>query len=316
MTDRLQILLLGPPQIHLNETEIHIQDMETRLCLCYLATRKGPVPVQEVQQLLYEGQPEAQAQQRLEAWIGQVFAHPPLSAFCIRQPGQLGLDPSRIDTDYAAFQNLLDQAGPVSASEQAGAPLPEGTVAALCQAVDLWRSPRALDGLEIPTGLNRLGLLLSGIRQRLERQYSFALQRLSNHARLTGDIEGSLAHARQALRCDELNQDVHYQVLYALIKLGRHSEARQHFTELEQRLRQELDTSPSPRLVDLYRQVREPTTPLPGASRSLSPWRLQPTRKVPFVGRQEDLFHLRQAYLAGGGILVEGESGLGKTRLL
>ncbi len=316
MTNRLRILLLGPPQIHLDETEIHIQDPETRLCLCYLAIRKSPLPVEEIQQLFYEGQPESQAQERLEAWIGHIIAQTPLSTFLIRQPGMLGLDHSRIDTDYAAFQNLLDQAGPVRSSEQSGLPLPDSTVAALCQAVELWRSPRAMEGLEVPSGFSRLGTWLSGVRQRLERQYSFALQRLSNHARLTGDLEQSLAYARQALICDELNQDVHYQILYALVNLRRRSEAREHFAQLEQRLRQELDASPSPRLVSLYRQVREATTPLPGASRTTLPWRLQPTRKVPFVGRQEDLFNLRQAYLAGGGILVEGESGLGKTRLL
>jgi predicted ATPase len=146
--------------------------------------------------------------------------------------------------------------------------------------------------------------------------HSQVAARLSEHAYHTGDLQLAMEMARLALVNNPLNEVMQYLLLQVLIKTGHLSEARQFFYQLEELLRRELDTTPSPMLADLYLQAREQIKEDRPTLNPMPAWRLHPSLQVPFIGRKSILEQLTRISGRGGCVLIFGESGQGKTRLI
>ena len=310
----VRILLLGPPEVHLDDAPIHIQRRTVRAFLFYLASRGGTIGRQTLLELFWENQPDKLARRRLQETLNQLRRALPLKELLLTTRDMVGLKFERIYVDQLEFQDLVDRTGRIPWNIPASEPLPEHIVERLLHAVGLWRSPKYLDGIGLPStrGLNDWRIRTT---RQMEHLRAHILERLSDHAYATGDLEASLQFARQALDNDELNEDLHYRVMRSMIQMGQTAEAQDYFMGLQDRLRSALDTNPGPQLVNLYRSIREerqrllPPAPKPA-------WHIQPSMQSPFVGRKKALAQLHQALQKGGGVFILGESGQGKTRLM
>ncbi|NOY54505.1 MAG: tetratricopeptide repeat protein [Actinobacteria bacterium] len=153
------------------------------------------------------------------------------------------------------------------------------------------------------------------------QRYLVALSRLVEVTKAQGAYEEALAHARRLTHHDPLREEAHQEVMRLCFLLGRTSDAVQQFERCRSVLAEELGTEPSEPTVELYRRIlrqrRAAIRPLQGEERATL---LGSRSGIPFVGREEErrslIGHLERVLAGPGGVvLVEGEPGIGKTRL-
>jgi len=165
------------------------------------------------------------------------------------------------------------------------------------------------------------------LRTRLRERYMEALRDLIAVANMQRNYPRAVYYARRLLQADPFRESSHRIYMEALYFNRERVQALQHFTQLKHLLKRELAADPMPQTVALYRQIQTGTLPddlpvLIGSSRQV-PHALKTITHISaaFIGRREELARLDEALaqaLNGRGqfILITGESGLGKTRLL
>ena len=153
-------------------------------------------------------------------------------------------------------------------------------------------------------------------RERLHQRYLEALGWLVGLAKAHAAYDDALVYARRLTNEDPLREDGHREVMRLSMLLGRTSDAIRQFERVSEVLAEELGTQPSAETVELHdrivrrRRLSQPTvapTPLP--------------ERVPLIGRERErdqaVTVLERAIGGrGGALLVEGEPGVGTSRLL
>ncbi len=216
---------------------------------------------------------------------------------------------------------------------------PDANPTELQEAVDLYRGDMLEDVYEdwcVET------------RQELHQLYLSALQRLSQALQEMGLLDAAEAPLQKWFLAEPLNETAHRQLmnLYAL-RGDRHLLVR-HYQQLVETLKRELNTQPLSETQTLFQALQ--TGEFPSSDERIkgtrSPVGLyahnypvgiqQPVeqkgagilavppvsqRAIPIVGRQQELADLQEMLLnarqgRGGFLLVTGESGVGKTRLV
>ena len=116
-------------------------------------------------------------------------------------------------------------------------------------------------------------------------------------------------------------EDAQRQLMRLYLRAGTIGLALRQYRQLEALLRQELGLTPSPETQVLFQEILRQQG---GATPRVETSPRQPARKpptLPFVGRENMLTRLlaiSQDAIAGGGVtvLMQGEAGIGKSRLL
>jgi DNA-binding SARP family transcriptional activator len=161
-------------------------------------------------------------------------------------------------------------------------------------------------------------------RERLQGCYLEALDALLASYKLRGDYHAALHVTQQLVATEPLHEAAHRELMRLYHLLGRDAEAIAQYRQCEKLLRQELDVAPAPETRAVYealvRRATADTGPtavhLPARARRLPVDLDQP----PLVGRDVErgllLDHLQAAATGQGDVvLLEGEAGIGKTRL-
>ncbi len=215
---------------------------------------------------------------------------------------------------------------------------------------DLWLDVEAfaarashddMAGLQAAAGLYR-GDFLAGLaedwiveeRFRLQALYEEVLARLMSQYEARGEHGAALTTAQRLLGYDPLREDAHRLAMRTYCHLGRRSAALEQYRRCQKILQEELAVEPAAETAELYQAILEERFAVRGVPRDLpaavpaleatppaasSP--LDVVSAAPFVGREEELATLQahwQRAHAGEGrlILVSGEAGVGKTRLV
>ncbi len=181
----------------------------------------------------------------------------------------------------------------------------------------------------------------------LRRDLAGALERLVSGQSMQGDFDAAIHFARRWLMLDRLHEPAHRQLMQLYAWAGQRAAALHQYRECVQVLEQELGVAPLEATTQLYQAIKEnhlPPRPTPwqtpsasahAAAQSSAPGRMPAdaripaaspppgiaslSAKYPMIGRTSEWAMLHQAYAASraGGQLVsiEGEAGIGKTRL-
>jgi len=165
-------------------------------------------------------------------------------------------------------------------------------------------------------------------RYRLEGLYLEALEQLVMACETLGQPEKALHYAGLLLARDPLREDMHRTAIRLHVGLGNRAKALRQAWWCRAMLRAELGVEPTPETIALYDELlgfawrREPSEEV--LAQRGPPLRSQPTIVLecpPFVGREAEweplLAHWERARSGQGYlVLVSGEAGIGKSRLV
>ncbi len=154
-------------------------------------------------------------------------------------------------------------------------------------------------------------------QERLREAAIEALRSLVEGYLARGDLRVGIQYARRLVAVDPISEEAHRYLMRLYALSGRRSRALAQYEELRKLLRGELDVEPLRETEDLYRSILlEKLEPQPGEEeeKPLGPL-------IPLVGRAPAFAFLRERWDAARAgrsrlTLIEGETGVGKTRLV
>ncbi|HVR96988.1 MAG TPA: AAA family ATPase [Thermoanaerobaculia bacterium] len=154
-------------------------------------------------------------------------------------------------------------------------------------------------------------------QERLREAAIEALRALIDNYRRRGEYRFGIHYARRLTTIDPLSEEAYRYLMQLCAMAGRRNQALAYYEELQTRLEDELGVEPLDETRAIYESILIDVSGPPPATEDTEP--IGPL--IPLVGRGEAyvvLWECWQRVLEGTGqlILVEGEAGVGKTRLV
>ena len=160
--------------------------------------------------------------------------------------------------------------------------------------------------------------LIAPREQRRER-YLLALERLAEWEKQHGRLPSALALTQQLATADPLRETAHRELMRLYVALQRPQAALQQYTLCQQILADELGLDPEPETQQLAQAILEPTPTAPYLPPPTTPppaYALHSASHLPLIGRQSERQQLLHHLGHGGLLLLAGEAGMGKSRLV
>ena len=325
---KLRVYLLGPPKVEWAGRALTIPRRQVRALLYCLAARPQPVPREHLCFLFWPDSPESSSRRNLSHLLTHLRGVLPSPEALLTLSDHVGLDFHRVWSDVVAFDRLCTtlELQPSDAARRNAARHGPGErlrtprrVEALQQAVDLYRGP-FLAGFSLPTNPEFETWITREQRAR-ENLYLKALADLIEEHTARDECDAAIPCAQRYLMTDDLAEDVHRRLISLYAAAGDRSAALRQFERCAAALERELGVSPLPATRAVYQAVLEGQRPTPKSPAARLTWATLPSLDVPLVGRDGAWVQLERAYAhacAGQGwvILISGEPGIGKSRLM
>ncbi len=160
----------------------------------------------------------------------------------------------------------------------------------------------------------------------LRKQFAVVLENLTAQRTARGETKRAIEAARRWLALDALHEPAHRALMLLYARDGQRAAALRQYHECVRQLDTELGVAPLPETTELFRAIKEHTATTEERRQTtpqveiVSPPALRrPPPEFPLVGRTRELENLVFAYqnirAAGCLLVIEGEAGIGKTRL-
>ncbi len=264
--------------------------------------------------MFWPDMPDTQARRRLSQALWQIqtlFAEAGIAgSYLLATPNTVRFNPS---ADYWLDVEVFESAvGPLKEAE-GGRSSGAKHATELAEAVELYRG-------DLLAGVYDDWVLMD--QQRLRQLYYRALSHLAMVHKSRGEFEDALVFARRLALLEPLREDAHRDVMRLCLLAGRPNEALLQYEVCYSALADELGAEPEATTTELFESIaaqrragRQPFVP---AVRSPL---FDLATPVPMVGREGPrtaAIDAIEGALMGRGVvlLVEGEPGVGKTRLL
>lgn len=304
-----QLRLLGPPSLTQAGRSVRLHSAKTLALLAYLILEASTSHSREkLAGLLWGESLQAQARHSLRQALYSLRRA--LGAEClVLEASALAFQPHPdLQVDALEFLNLAPRD-----------PRPQD-LEALQRAAHLYQG-MLLEGLEV-SDCPAYAEWLFFQRDALEQRALAVLQALVDGLLQRGHHSEALGFAQKLATLDPLHEGAHCHLMQVYAALGDQDAVRRQYRTCSHILARELGVEPSAETQALYHQLtvaRPAPMSRPAALPEMRPAEQAPG--LPFLGRERELSVLRdrlgQAVAGQGGlILVAGEAGMGKTRLL
>jgi DNA-binding SARP family transcriptional activator len=327
---RTTISLLGTPRIEHNGVPVEVDTRKAIALVAYLAVARQSQTRDTLAGLLWPEYSQSRARAALRrtlSSLGQARAE----GWLRTDRENVALVDDAIWVDVTRFHDLLAEC------KEHGHP--ESEVCLQClppltEAAELYRDDfMAGFGLRDSIAFDDWQFFQS---EGLRRELAGVLERLARGRGALGEWEAAVVHARRWLAMDTLHEPAHRLLMELYAWSDQRAAALRQYRECVRVLGQELGVAPLEETTLLYRAIQEnDLPPRPTLSEHRSPTRHQketpkgihpePSREIPrssenpLVGRDQEWAALLESYrsVAEGGhvVVIEGEAGIGKTRL-
>ncbi|MCU0490462.1 MAG: AAA family ATPase [Chloroflexaceae bacterium] len=301
----LSLSLFGTPRLTLHGAPLDVPRRKSRALLAYLGAHSGTVPRERLLAIFWPDLDRAAAQQVLRTTIHGLRKL--LGPALVSNDDGLALD-SATSVDVRQFQREVSSSDPQTLSVAlalyqgdflAGFDLPDG------DAFNAWADTQRSHYRQLALR----GLLQLAQAHTAQHRYELAGETLE-----------------RALALDPLHEELHRERMRVQYLAGDRVGAIRRFEGLRNLLDEELGVPPMPATLALYDAIIT-DSPLPANGNGsvasaetvaielpTANWKL-PTESLPFIGRAAELARLRSAAAPQRLVLIEGEPGIGKTRL-
>jgi DNA-binding SARP family transcriptional activator len=306
-TAELHLCLLGPPSLAWQGEPLMLPRRQARALLFYLAAVPQPVSRDHLCLLFWPDATETTARCNLSRLVSILHSALPDPALLITSADQIGLARQRTWSDTQAFEQLW------------AAWKDDGQPSCLQQAVALYRGS-FLDGFSLPDNPEYESWMTME-RQRCERMVLQALAALVEDEASKGEYASAIVQAQHYLEIDNLSEEIHRRLIELYALTGDRAAAVRQYERLVAVLERELGLDPLPETQTIFRAVQAGGMPQRIGPTPSSFKVHMPFPDVPLVGREEAWHALEEAYSrtrSGRGlvVLISGEAGIGKSRLL
>ena len=302
----LDIRLLGPPRVDRDGAAVTFETRKATALLAHLALSDRPRSREALCELLYPGHDPERARgalrrtlSTLRSGIGDEWLE--TSAAGVELKGQRGLA-----VDVERFRSM---AGPEAPPWQLAEAI-ELHAGAFLEGFALRDSP-AFDDWQL------------GQAGALDRELASALRRLVEHLIAAGDLDRAVPLARRWLELDPLHEPAHRELMRLHSWCGDRGAALEQYRSCVRVMSEELGVAPLAETTALFEQIYDGTLAAPAqdlqpASESAAT-PVPAAAELPLMGRAAEVQALIDAHAAatpdGAVAVVEGEAGIGKTRL-
>lgn len=246
-----------------------------------------------------------------------------LHVYISRVRAVLGDERQRLESDAAGYRLHLEpdeldatrfeQAVADGRAARASAAMEE-TLARLTEALELWRGPALVEFSDEEFAVAEAARLDQLRLATLEERMAAELE-LGHHTRVAEELRSlTLEHP--------FREGFWEQLMTALYRSGRQSDALRVYGEARTRLADELGIEPGPSLKRMEQRVlgQDPTLDTPASFRPVSsspsrPFDNLPLQRTTFVGRERDLAIAGELLQASRLLTLTGAPGSGKTRM-
>ena len=335
----LTLYLFGPPRIEVDGTAISVDTRKALALMAYLAMTQQPQSRDSLAALFWPENDQPHARAALRRTLSTLNTTP-VGRWLNIERETVGLNfHDDLQIDVQLFCRLLAECR--THGHQAHEPC-AACVQPLTAAVALYKND-FLAGFSLRDSpeFDDWQVYQSDA---LRRDFASALETLAQCYSAARLFDAALLYARRWLALDRLHEPAHRQLMLLYAWSGKRAAALRQYRECVQTLEQELGVSPLESTTRLYQLIKEnQTPPLPpplsepifapeeqqadnaAAPITNTPVSIQSPRQAsatagyPLIGRAEEWAILLETYHAarddGRVIMIEGEAGIGKTRL-
>ncbi len=322
----LKIALLGPPAVDHRGHRLTPADRKALALLAYLATEGGVHERQKLTRLLWPESDMAHGRTALRITllhlrhILEEDVSPQRESHLRITHDTIELDlSSGIELDLHALENAWKLVQVLPTPEAVQGDGRRNLIARLQHAAALYRGG-FLQDFTLRNTLdfdNWVGMQQGYWYQRIEQVFD----RLSQLQSAEGALEQAIETVERWRSFDPLNEDISLHLMQLQFASGNRIAALKTYETYQDVLMTELSAKPSQKLVALAEVLRNASPPhgVPSAAGRCTTT-ARPLLNVPFVGRGSEVSRLMTLYeQASSGqpqfVLLEGEAGIGKTRL-
>ncbi len=301
------LFFLGPVILKKENLSFNIPRRQVRALFYRLAVSLEKLPRDTLCDMFWPDHEDATARRNLSHLLAHLHLALPDPELIQSSRDYLQLNRDCLWTDTERFLRLTRP------SEE------QSTLETLIQAVELYRGP-LLAGFSLP-GSPRFEewLFLEG--QNFEKNYLKTLDRLIEEWASRREYDKAIAYAQKYLAVNELAEEIHQKLMVFYAASGDRQSALRQFESCTRNLERELGIKPLIETRSIYQSILHGQL-LP--SQTLyheQTWLTLPSQKIPLVGRREELSKINNVLenvRSGRGniLLISGEAGIGKTRII
>ena len=322
----ISIRLIGPVDIRVDSKPLAVDTRKAVALLAYLAMMGRSVSRESIAALLWPESEGADARGALRRTLSVLKSALGGRGLDINRMS-VALDSSAVEVDLHMFRRLLARARD---HDHAPSTACDACDAFLDEALALDRGP-FMDGFSLRDSEPYDDWQVAEA-EAYRRDVVAALERLAGSQLSARHWDRAVLAGRRWLDLDPLHEPAHRLLMSAYAAAGEHAAAVRQYRDCVRVLETELGVTPLEETTDLYERIRtgsyRPTSATTAASTPIAPASLSTdalsahaasARERPLVGRAAELETLLDAARAidpdGRLLVIEGEPGIGKTRL-
>lgn len=308
----LEIRLLGEPVIQWQQQPLAINRRSCRALLFYLASAGKPMARADVMASFWGDLDEENARSHLRTLLSKTRKALPHPDLLTTHMDLIALDFSRVFVDQTAYEKALDLIQH-QLPKHADDVLPAALVAQMEAALSLWHGASFMTGFDF-SDFPGLDEWLSRNNHYLSTSRLDLAERLALHYQSNGNHQAAVKHLVLLLAADDSDIRLHMQLIKALVNSGDKRQAQRHYNTYCH-----LWLNKPEWLADETMQaISETLFPVLGepSRQDMPHWNLSRYNPQVWVQCDEAWHKLHEAFAQHHVVVLMGESGNGKTRLV